>query len=373
MARDYNNKLTLRPPPGSSPFPIDPINIVLVAVDPNGVTSGQPGDFALLAGGVDQWRCTGGLIWTPIGSAIGADHALLSPASLVALASGHTGTPGSIWVFDSLGNTAQLTGAQGSVIYFNGTDWVALAPGVAGQFLKTLGPATNPLWAAPAGGGDVIGPGASTDEALVRWDGATGTAVQDSNVLLNNAGNMTFTGGTTLSVDNVAPATAGNGVVLAGVRHYASSAVDPVLPLPADGDVYYNTVLQMMMQYDGIRAKWLSITSQEFTFGRNGNTPAAVYYRTIDGRVMSSTLGWYSVRAGTVVALGYTRSDADAATFEIDANGVSIETVASAAAGGLDNSLDGDFAAGVVLAVQNALGSNVTSDVIAYIVVRWRI
>jgi hypothetical protein len=38
--------------------------------------------------------------------------------------------------------------AQGDIIYFNGTNWVRLAPGTSGQFLKTLGAAANPLWAA---------------------------------------------------------------------------------------------------------------------------------------------------------------------------------------------------------------------------------
>ena len=31
------------------------------------------------------------------------------------------------------------------------------------------------------GTGDVVGPGSSTDDALVRWDGATGLLVKDSN------------------------------------------------------------------------------------------------------------------------------------------------------------------------------------------------
>jgi len=39
------------------------------------------------------------------------------------------------------------TPAQGNINYHNGTNWVALAPGTSGQFLKTLGAASNPLWA----------------------------------------------------------------------------------------------------------------------------------------------------------------------------------------------------------------------------------
>jgi len=36
--------------------------------------------------------------------------------------------------------------AQGDVMYYNGTDYVRLAPGTSGQFLKTLGASANPAW-----------------------------------------------------------------------------------------------------------------------------------------------------------------------------------------------------------------------------------
>ncbi len=42
--------------------------------------------------------------------------------------------------------------AQGDIMYYNGTDWVRLAAGTSGQFLKTNGAAANPAWAASAGG-----------------------------------------------------------------------------------------------------------------------------------------------------------------------------------------------------------------------------
>lgn len=53
-------------------------------------------------------------------------------------------------------------------------------------------------WATPAGGGDVSGPGiAVTDNALVRWDTASGTDVQNSNVTLLDAGAFDMLGTTT--------------------------------------------------------------------------------------------------------------------------------------------------------------------------------
>lgn len=50
-------------------------------------------------------------------------------------------------------HTHQVTGlaiasqAQGDVLYFNGTNWVRLAPGTSGQLLQTSGAAANPSWA----------------------------------------------------------------------------------------------------------------------------------------------------------------------------------------------------------------------------------
>ncbi|MBQ73335.1 MAG: hypothetical protein CMJ67_10570 [Planctomycetaceae bacterium] len=51
---------------------------------------------------------------------------------------------------------------------------------------------TTELGGGGGGGGDVVGPGAATDEALVRFDGATGKLVQNSNALLDDIGNLTL-------------------------------------------------------------------------------------------------------------------------------------------------------------------------------------
>lgn len=43
--------------------------------------------------------------------------------------------------------------------------------------------------------GTIVGPsGASTDNALVRWDGTSGTVIQNSNALLTDGGDLTLTG-----------------------------------------------------------------------------------------------------------------------------------------------------------------------------------
>jgi hypothetical protein len=45
-----------------------------------------------------------------------------------------------------------ISTTQGTILYNNGTDWVALAPGTNGHYLQTQGAAANPQWAAVSGG-----------------------------------------------------------------------------------------------------------------------------------------------------------------------------------------------------------------------------
>ena len=75
---------------------------------------------------------------------------------------------------------------------------------------------------------------------------------------------------------------------------------------------------------------------------------------------------------GTIVGLGYTRDDADAATFDVVEGGASRATLASAATSGKSNALDGDFSADGVLAVVNQAGGNTMSDVIGWVKVKFR-
>jgi hypothetical protein len=72
------------------------------------------------------------------------------------------------------------------------------------------------------------------------------------------------------------------------------------------------------------------------------------------------------------VALGYTRSDTDAATFEVTAAGVASGELASAALKGKSNALDSNFAEDAVLAVRNKAASATTSNVNGWFTVRWR-
>jgi hypothetical protein len=56
-----------------------------------------------------------------------------------------------------------------------------------GKFLKD-----DATWATPAGGGDVVGPAAATDNAFARFDTATGKLLQNSSATLSDTGGPTW-------------------------------------------------------------------------------------------------------------------------------------------------------------------------------------
>lgn len=84
-----------------------------------------------------------------------------------------------------------------------GTAGLAPAPGAGdtadGKFLKADG-----VWTAPAGGGDVTGPGSSTDNAIARFHETSGKVIQDysSNApTISDSGDMNIDGD--LDVENI--------------------------------------------------------------------------------------------------------------------------------------------------------------------------
>lgn len=81
---------------------------------------------------------------------------------------------------------------QGSVLYFDGSNWVQLPPGDDGYVLTTHDTGANPAWeeAGGSGSGDVVGPAVATDSAIVRYDSSTGKLIQNSGVLVDNSDNV---------------------------------------------------------------------------------------------------------------------------------------------------------------------------------------
>ena len=80
-----------------------------------------------------------------------------------------------------------VTPADTGDVVLDGLKWPKV-DGDANHHLKTDG-AGQLGWTA-AGSGDVVGPGSATDHRLVRWDGASGKLVQDSNAYLDDGDNL---------------------------------------------------------------------------------------------------------------------------------------------------------------------------------------
>ena len=185
----------------------------------------------------------------------------------------------------------------------------------------------------------------------------------------------TITVGNTTGATGVAINSGTEKVEIDGVTYYGSNAGAPTATGSGfqDGDNFYDTDLDLEMRYDATRGKWLSVEAVYFYFGRQNNVPGGVYYRgPADRQIMSATDGFIAPHDGTIVGLGYTRDDSDAATFEVVEGGTLRASLASSATSGKSNALDGDFSEDGIIAVRNAAGSNTTSDVIGWVKLRWR-
>lgn len=146
-----------------------------------------------------QWRYAGDVSWT----------------NIVALASlkGDQGDPGA----DGADGTNGTDGADGKTMlsgsgapdnslgqdgdfYIDIADWLIFGPKAAGVW-----PAgTSLVGPAGSGSGDVSGPAGATGNALARYSGTTGKTIKDSNVTVDDSGNISTPGtvdGRDVSVD----------------------------------------------------------------------------------------------------------------------------------------------------------------------------
>jgi hypothetical protein len=101
---------------------------------------------------------------------------------------GATGTAVSGESLSSLIDSA-FGSAQGSVLYRGTSNWAALSPGVAGQFLQTQGSSSNPQWATPTSGSL----GTITINSQSGTTYTVGTTDQGKEIILTNTSAVTMT------------------------------------------------------------------------------------------------------------------------------------------------------------------------------------
>lgn len=331
----------------SSLSPIFNIGTAKQVIVEDSILSANPGASTLFSSNstfdlvLDRTTVTG---VSPVVDVTGGTTTVFLQNQTSVLPGAFTSSPASIVDFKcvdpnvSLGTQVGISGAT-STVNLSEADKIAYNNLTSGLVAEDVQAAIDEIVATGVGTGNVIGPGPTvTDLGIVTWDGTGGVTIRDS-----------------------------------GIRHYGKSATNPVSPAPAQGDIYYNTSINMMMEYDSTRSKWLSVETTSFQFGRNNNVPAGTYYRGIDGRVFSSSVGFPAYFDGTVVSIGYTRTDSDAATFEVTADGAAVASLASAATTGIDTTTNSDFSSGDILAVRNAAGGSTTSNVQGWVRIKWRI
>jgi hypothetical protein len=92
----------------------------------------------------------------------------------------------------------QISSTHGAVLFRGATNWQVLAPGTAGQFLKTNGAGADPSWAAGGGGGSGLTPPVSGD--FPNTHGSPTIAYAPNSLLLSDLSNFSGLSGVGRSV-----------------------------------------------------------------------------------------------------------------------------------------------------------------------------
>ena len=91
------------------------------------------------------------------------------------------------------GGTNQTTYTEGDILYASATDTLSKLTAGSDDQVLTLASGV-PSWADASTGGDVFGPGSSTDRAIATWNGTAGTNLYDnSSTNITSSGEMTNT------------------------------------------------------------------------------------------------------------------------------------------------------------------------------------
>jgi hypothetical protein len=152
---------------------------------------------------------------------------------------------------NQLANKLSSSLTYNSIFVGNGSNVASqLSAGSDGYILTIVSGA--PAWIAPTPPGDVSGPGSSTDNALVRFDGVNGDAIQEAGIIVDDSDNLTFPTGAALQTGTTATNTLllqaydvdGTAYVTFGTL---TANNDPTFDLnqlvTVNGDLIYRTIL----------------------------------------------------------------------------------------------------------------------------------
>lgn len=172
-------------------------------------------------------------------------------------------------IIDSKGNMLLkvLSQAQGTILYYNGTNWVILSPGTSGQVLKTNGAAANPSWVNQSSSALSVKGGTFTRDMsdATASVGYTGVGFIPKAILFfagknNSAGNMTSVGAASAAASGLITNTSGGGGGLGSWSEYTSNVV---YLLESSGVSQVGSLSSM--DADGFTISWVKLGSPAAT------------------------------------------------------------------------------------------------------------
>ena len=188
--------------------------------------------------------------------------------------------------------------AQGTVMYYNGTNWVVLAPGTSGEALKTQGAGANPVWGAVSSTGDFANGGDTAVAARVLGNNNAFNMGIETNAVtwldINTNGIPLITGGMDANSDT------------AGVASTISSGIDASvtsIPLAAlDGFPTAGTVLigTEQITYTGKSAATGAGNLTGGTRGANSTSAAAHLSAAAIGIVFTTPSNYNALSGGPI-------------------------------------------------------------------------
>ena len=188
--------------------------------------------------------------------------------------------------------------AQGTVMYYNGSTWVVLAPGTSGEALKTQGAGANPVWGAVSSTGDFANGGDTAVAARVLGNNNAFNMGIETNAVtwldINTNGIPLITGGMDANSDT------------AGVASTISSGIDASvtsIPLAAlDGFPNAGTVLigTEQITYTGKSAATGAGNLTGGTRGANSTSAAAHLSAAAIGIVFTTTSNYNALSGGPI-------------------------------------------------------------------------